>query len=125
MGKKNMKFKRYLDWSCEREDEGDMSIRGLYQEPWKRSLPRTNKLYVVLPDTRAQADGLVRVIDEDGEDYLYPADWFVKLDVPRALQQSLRTPGPVTKLRWSPQAVRDLEAIRDYIAADSPYWERT
>jgi toxin ParE1/3/4 len=26
----------------------------------------------------------------------------------------------VTKLRWSPQAVRDLEAIRDYIADDSP-----
>ena len=26
----------------------------------------------------------------------------------------------MTKLRWSPQAVRDLEAIRDYIAADSP-----
>lgn len=26
----------------------------------------------------------------------------------------------MTRLRWSPQAVRDLEAIRDYIAADSP-----
>jgi addiction module RelE/StbE family toxin len=26
----------------------------------------------------------------------------------------------VTKLRWSPQAARDLEAIRDYIATDSP-----
>jgi addiction module RelE/StbE family toxin len=26
----------------------------------------------------------------------------------------------VTKVRWSPQAVRDLEAIRDYIAKDSP-----
>jgi toxin ParE1/3/4 len=26
----------------------------------------------------------------------------------------------VTRLRWSPQAVRDLEAIRDYIATDSP-----
>ena len=26
----------------------------------------------------------------------------------------------MTKLRWSPQAVRDLEAIRDHIATDSP-----
>lgn len=26
----------------------------------------------------------------------------------------------MTKLHWSPQAVRDLEAIRDYIATDSP-----
>ncbi len=38
-----------------------------------------NKLYVVLPDRKGQADGLVRVIDEDGEDYLYPAEWFVAL----------------------------------------------
>lgn len=49
-----------------------------------------NKLYVVLPDPRAEADGLTRVIDEDGEDYLYPADWFVAIEVPQAVQASLR-----------------------------------
>lgn len=48
-----------------------------------------NKLYVVLPDRKAQADGLVRVIDEDGEDYLYPANWFVAVDVPRVVKLSL------------------------------------
>lgn len=48
-----------------------------------------NKLYVVLPDSRAEADDLMRVIDEDGEDYLYPADWFVAVEVPRAVEQSL------------------------------------
>ena len=48
-----------------------------------------NKLYVVLLDRRAEADGLVRVIDEDGEDYLYPEDWFVAVEVPRAVEQSL------------------------------------
>ena len=48
-----------------------------------------NKLYVLLPDRRAQADGLVRVIDEDGEDYLYPADWFVPVEVPKAVELSL------------------------------------
>ena len=48
-----------------------------------------NKLYVVLPDRKAEADGLVRVIDEDGEDYLYPADWFVAVDVPRVVKLSL------------------------------------
>lgn len=47
------------------------------------------KIYVVLPDRKADADGLVRVIDEDGEDYLYPADWFVAVDVPKAVQASL------------------------------------
>jgi len=48
-----------------------------------------NKLYVVLPDPRAEADGLVRVIDEDGEDYLYPADWFVGVEVPKVVERSL------------------------------------
>lgn len=49
-----------------------------------------NKIYVVLPDQQAHADGLLRVIDEDGEDYLYPATWFVAVEVPKAVQQSLR-----------------------------------
>ena len=49
---------------------------------YEASLER-NKLYVVLPDRLAEADGLVRVIDEDGEDYLYPEDWFVAVEVPR------------------------------------------
>ncbi len=48
-----------------------------------------NKLYVLLPDRQARADGLVRVIDEDGEDYLYPAAWFVAVEVPKAVQASL------------------------------------
>ena len=48
-----------------------------------------NKLYVLLPDRQAQADGLVRVIDEDGEDYLYPAAWFVAVEVPKAVRASL------------------------------------
>lgn len=50
-----------------------------------------NKIYVVLPDPRAEADGLVRVIDEDGEDYLYPADWFAAVEVSKAVEISLRT----------------------------------
>lgn len=49
-----------------------------------------NKLYVVLPDRKAEVDGLVRVIDEDGEDYLYPSAWFVAVEVPRVVQLSLR-----------------------------------
>jgi hypothetical protein len=49
-----------------------------------------NKLYVVLPDREAEADGLLRVVDEDGEGYLYPAKWFVALEVPRSVQASLR-----------------------------------
>lgn len=37
------------------------------------------KIYQVLPDTTAAAHSLLRVIDESGEDYLYPADRFVPI----------------------------------------------
>ena len=48
-----------------------------------------NKIYVVIPDRRAEADGLVRVIDEDLEDYLYPADWFVAVELPKIVERSV------------------------------------
>ncbi len=48
-----------------------------------------HKIYRVLPDEDAAADGDVRVIDESGEDYLYPADRFVPITVPAAVQKSL------------------------------------
>jgi hypothetical protein len=48
-----------------------------------------NKIYVVIPDRRAAADGLIRVIDEDAEDYLYPADWFVAVELPKVVERSL------------------------------------
>jgi hypothetical protein len=48
-----------------------------------------HKIYRVLPDEDAAADGDLRVIDESGEDYLYPADRFVPIAVPDAVQKSL------------------------------------
>jgi hypothetical protein len=57
-------------------------------EGYEASLER-NKIYVVLTDADAEREGDVRVVDESGEDYLYPADWFVALDVPKAVQESL------------------------------------
>ncbi len=48
-----------------------------------------HKIYRVLPDEDAAADGDLRVIDESGEDYLYPADWFVEMELPEVVEQSL------------------------------------
>ena len=48
-----------------------------------------HKIYRVLPDEEAEADGDIRVIDESSEDYLYPADWFVFIELPHALEESL------------------------------------
>jgi len=42
-----------------------------------------HKLYWVLPDDDAALDGDLRIIDESGEDYLYPARCFVLVDLPR------------------------------------------
>jgi hypothetical protein len=41
------------------------------------------KVYPALSDHSAEKRGLVRVIDESGEDYLYPAAFFVGIEVPR------------------------------------------
>ena len=40
------------------------------------------KVYVTLPDERAAEDQFIRVIDETGEDYLYPAKLFVPIEIP-------------------------------------------
>jgi hypothetical protein len=42
------------------------------------------KVYRLIADASAAAQGLVRVIDESGEDYLYPDKFFVPIEVPRA-----------------------------------------
>ena len=49
------------------------------------------KIYPVLPDDDAAAEGYVRVIDESGDDYLYPASYFILLDLPREAQKALAT----------------------------------
>ncbi len=40
------------------------------------------KVYPVLPDERAAANNYIRVIDETGEDYLYPKRYFVPIELP-------------------------------------------
>jgi hypothetical protein len=47
------------------------------------------KLYRVLPDAEAAARGHVRVIDESGEDYLYPAEYFAEVELPHAIEEAL------------------------------------
>ncbi len=42
-----------------------------------------HKIYRVLPDKDAQADGDMRIVDESGEDYLFPADYFIPIELPQ------------------------------------------
>lgn len=48
-----------------------------------------NKIYRVVRDAEAEQDGDIRIVDESGEDYLYPTAWFVAVDVPKAVADSL------------------------------------
>ncbi len=47
------------------------------------------KLYVQLPDARAAEDGYVRVVDESGDDYLYPSSYFVAVEIPLKAKRAL------------------------------------
>ncbi len=61
------------------------------------------KVYQVLPDRAAVREGYVRVIDESGEDYLYPAEYFVPVRVP---------PARVRELMWLSHEVSQPSAQR-------------
>jgi len=48
-----------------------------------------HKIYRVVSDQDAQREGDLRIVDESGEDYLYPAEWFATVEVPRRVRASL------------------------------------
>lgn len=49
----------------------------------------TRKIYEVLPDADADKHNQIRVIDESGEDYLYPQEYFVPVKLTKATEQTL------------------------------------
>ena len=48
------------------------------------------KVYQVIPDEESEKEGYLRVIDESGEDYLYPQSYFILVQLPRKAQEALR-----------------------------------
>lgn len=49
------------------------------------------KIYPVLPDERAARHGMIRVVDESQEDYLYPQKMFLSIELPRKVELALRS----------------------------------
>ena len=47
------------------------------------------KIYVAIPDARAESLGQVRVVDESGEDYLYPHKYFVAVSLPQSIRRAV------------------------------------
>lgn len=48
-----------------------------------------HKLYRVLKDDADLEQGDIRILDESGEDYIYPADYFLEVDFPQATSEKL------------------------------------
>lgn len=47
------------------------------------------KVYQILPDAEAIHEGYLRVVDESGEDYLYPESYFILVELPRQAREAL------------------------------------
>jgi len=47
------------------------------------------KIYRVIPDDRGTEHQLVRIVDESGEDYLYPVDYFIPIELPESIVKVL------------------------------------
>jgi hypothetical protein len=47
------------------------------------------KIYVVLPDANAEREGMLRIIDESGDDYLYPKAFFRSIALPQAVKRAI------------------------------------
>ena len=57
-------------------------------EGYGASLER-RKIYVTLPDATAEKHGFLRIIDESGEDYLYPKVFFRPIALPRSVKKAV------------------------------------
>lgn len=57
-------------------------------EGYKASLEQ-RKLYPVIADAKAEENRLIRIVDESGEDYLYPADFFMPIPLPKTVERAI------------------------------------
>jgi hypothetical protein len=58
-----------------------------------RASLEVGKLYRIVLDEESEGDGMIRVVDNSGEDYLFEADRFFPVELPPALIRELRRAG--------------------------------
>ena len=51
------------------------------------------KTYQILPDNKTLKEGYIRILDESGEDYLYPESYFIQVKLPQEAQDALHIAG--------------------------------
>lgn len=60
-------------------------------EGYEESL-EIRKIYEIIADPTSESRGFVRVVDED-DDYLYPASWFLSIDLPAEIESAIAARG--------------------------------
>ncbi|MEO7647214.1 MAG: hypothetical protein ABIV11_03095 [Gemmatimonadaceae bacterium] len=64
----------------------------LHNDDYEASL-ELRKIYQAVPDCEAEAHEQIRVIDESGDDYLYPATFFAPIELPRPAREAVLAAG--------------------------------
>ena len=62
----------------------------LKNDGYNVSLER-RKIYVAIPDASASKHGLVRVLDESGDDYLCPSEYIASVELPKSVRRAVLT----------------------------------
>lgn len=70
-----------------RENAQSQFVVCINNEGYPASL-ELRKIYRMLPDDKAAKHSLMRVVDESGEDYLYPERYFVPIQLPPAAEEA-------------------------------------
>jgi hypothetical protein len=68
-----------------KQDSNSQFVVCIKNDSYPASL-ELRKIYKVVADARAAEHGQIRVIDESGEDYLYPASFFIPIELPEAVE---------------------------------------
>jgi hypothetical protein len=94
-----------------RRDAKSQSMVCIYNEDYKASL-ELQKPYRVIPNATAAEHGLLRVVDESGEDYLYPEQYFVPTERPTSKKRVLMSKSTKNSgKRWKPSEVQQLKKL--------------
>jgi len=71
-----------------RKDSSKKFVICTKNDDYKASL-ELRKIYLAISDKKAASLHLIRIMDESGEDYLYPDDYFVPVNLPQSTEAAL------------------------------------
>ena len=87
-GEKGIQIEVAVSRLAMKKNESAQFVVCLNNDGYKASL-EVGKLYRFIPDEEAEAEGLLRVIDESGEDYAFKAERFYPVHLPAPVEKGL------------------------------------